>query len=315
MNDVNPSLHQALPQMQKENDVFVPKKKTNSIFFIALVIFAGIAFFIGLTSFSSIFGYVYAYIFAFVMALTSWDPIIISLVIAGISWFVAAMLYVLGTRGNELADKLDSATQFIFNSSPTDYVEMDLVPTEILVNEMIERGCEANVVESKLVINCEKVPLTKEMKAVLSGEIHSITIKRKAIITIMTIIGAVVIGLIIYSGLITGIFAGIIIMVYVFGASLILIQFKVIKLWHSIIVWILMNMLFVLLGVDWLIVWISIGLLVGYAILLATLYFVFENSCYQKEKWWCEFMKGAERIENHDELDTIDKDILNEWFN
>jgi MFS family permease len=253
-----------------------PRKKKSLIIIITLSLATFFAT-TGIAMFSSIGGIMVGFLTSFVTGITGWDTITITLFLMAIFLFIAVVLYAKYKAGTSLSKELD---QKLFGQYyKYDDIDLSSISIHQLAGELKNKGCivmPADGGKNIAVLCPEKFVMDKIEK---SQKKENITKKVVAIIVSSIIVG---ISLLIYFlGLVTpflGSFDWIVILVGIALALFILLNAVVIKMFVvPIVVVVVLATLFLLNLIDFMYLWLVIGICASIIILVGALYYLKGN--------------------------------------
>lgn len=278
---------------KEDTTVYVPEKKRMHFVMVILLILAGIILGIGLSSLAVLFATVQETIRAFLESLTGWDPIISSLFVGVMALFLSTLIFIIARRGNEIVQRVESILQMKITNEPTEFYALEIIPEEELFNEFKKRGCDVSELEGGgLEMQCPSIPVSQRLKGVIESDKYTLAnIEKLSVITVIVVIWAIFLGVSVmdfFPEESPWIFAVVLLAFSVF----ILLGTKMIKLWHTIIFWMALNVYFTLFSdMDIVILWNLWGALAVYVVLVCISYLLYRSSCSKEDKWYCDIMK------------------------
>lgn len=275
-----------------EETIYVPHKKKANFLMVFLLMLAGIFLTIGIASLTTIVSLIRALIMEFMMALTGWDTVLASLFVMVVAFFLATVLYLIARRGLEIVRKIEDTLRLNVTNEPTEYYELGIIETEELVNEFKKRNCTITAKENKgFVIDCEEAPLTKRVLGVINEDFYTLNNAQKiGVVAVIIVLWSVFIGAIIMDAIDDSFVWIVAISIFAFS-SLLLVGVRIIKLWHTVILWTILNTFFTLFsGEDPVVIWSLWGALAIFVVLVAIAYLLKQPACQLEDRWYCELL-------------------------
>jgi len=276
----------------KDGTIYVAEKKKTHLLMAILLMAAGMFLVVGIASLGTIVGLIQAFVMTWLSGLTGWDPLISSLFIGVMGLFLATLLYVLARRGSEVAQKIEAALKLNVTNEPTEYYALDMIPHEELLHEFRKRGCVVSKMEGKGVsVTCDDIPHSRRILGVVDPPDVSLTrMQQIAVIAVVLVMWSIYIGALLYDILI-----GDLIWITAVGilitSAIVLLGSRIIRLWHTVILWTGVNIVFSLFfATDPTVVWSLWGAEAIYIVLIAVLYLLYRGWCEMGDKWYCDVM-------------------------
>jgi hypothetical protein len=275
---------------RREGTVYVPESKPVKFIFGILLIVAGVILLVGISSLSTIFSLIQSSITSLLSSLIGWDPMISTILVGVIALFFATLIYVLAKRGSSVIQRIERTLKLNVTNEPTEYYALDIVPEEEILHELRKRGCSVETGgegSEGVSVSCPEMPVSKRLEEAASpGSFTLAKIQKVAVAAVMAVIWAVYIGSAIY-GAVEGDGLWIAAMALLALTSLVLMGTKVAKLWHTVVMWLAVNIAFTFfLSTSETVVWSLWGVLSIYTVLVAVFYLLHGRKCV--DSWYCE---------------------------
>jgi len=278
--------------IEKDGTIYVAEKKRTNLVSAILLILAGMFLLIGIASLGTILGIIQSTIMLFLSSLTGWNPILANLFIGILFLFGATLIYVVVRRTSEVSQKIEAALRLNITNEPTEYYALDMIPSEEILSEFKHRGCTLIKGEGKgITIECSDMPHSRRIIGVVDPTQFTLSrLQKVSVISVVLVIWAVFVGTLIYD-IIFDDFVWIVGIVLMVISVIILLGSRVIKLWHTIIIWTAVNIVFSLFfAVEPSVLWSLWGAEAVYAILVAISYLLYPAQCKVDDKWFCDVL-------------------------
>jgi len=268
--------------------VYVPQKKKTTFLMVFLLIVAGIFLTVGIASLTTIVSLIETFVMDFLMALTGWDTILASLFVMVIAFFLATIIYLIARRGSEIIREVEHRLKLNVTNEPTEYYELGIVENEELVYEFKKRDCKVNHKDSGFTIDCSNIPMTRRIKGAMSDDPYTLNNMQKlGVLATVIVLWGVFVGAVIMDAIDNSFVWMVAICLFVFS-SILLVGVQIIKLWHTIILWVTVNIFFTLFSnEDPVVVWSLWGAFAIYVVLVAIAYLLKDPACEIENKWYC----------------------------
>ena len=275
--------------VEKNGTIYVAEKKNLNLIMGLLLILAGMFLLIGIASLSTIMALIQSYIMIFLGSLTGWEPIMANLFVGAIALFIATLLYVVVRRESDVAQKIEHALRMNISNEPTEYYALDTIPTEELLNEFKHRGCTIVKREGNgLDILCKEIPHSRRIIGVIDPSPFTLSrMQQYSVIIVIFVLWSVYLGTLLYQ-ILVGDMIWIVAMALLLLSGLFLMCSNIIQLWHTIILWTTVNIVFsFFFAADPVVVWSFWGAEAIYVIIVAIAYLIYQGQCEGDDKWYC----------------------------
>jgi hypothetical protein len=269
--------------------LYVPENKTLKFFFGIVLILAGVTLLIGISAISTIFALIQSSITNFLSSLIGWDPLISTILVGVLCLFFATLIYVIGRRGSDIVQRVERILRMNVTNEPTEYYALGIVPEEELLYEFKKRGCKVSSggAGRGVSIDCPRMPVTKRVASVTDPSKVTLSLVQKVtVVVVMAVIWGIYGGSALH-GAITDDMLWITAMALLGLTSIVLMGSRVVKFWHTILLWLAVNIVFTFfVTAEEMVVWSLWGVLGIYTVLVCIAYLLHGRGC--KEKWYCE---------------------------